>query len=86
MVPADPVPDISLVVVRPADDVAGDRVPMHHGLRHDGLVHQDLRPVGHECIAIPRVEVRHPVRLLIHLVLEQRWEIVAPDIAQVHPQ
>ena len=40
----------------------------------------------HERVAIPRLEARHLVRLGIRLMLEQRDEVVVPDVAQVHPQ
>ena len=52
VLPADPVPDVALVVVDPAHDVARDRTVDLHGplgARAD----QDPRPVRHERGAVP---------------------------------
>jgi hypothetical protein len=51
---------------------------------HDGLVAENLLPVGHEGFAIASHEIRHPARLRIRLIFEEDGKIVPLHSPKTH--
>jgi hypothetical protein len=86
--PSDPVADETPPLLLPAPDVAGHLALVDDRLLRQRVVGKEPPPVRVEGLAVAGREGRHPVRLGLALVLEERVEVAVDDFPQntVHPE